>query len=385
MSNKSGKKPNRFMIQLTAALCIAVVLFVALWHIDAVWSAVSAFFGFFSTVILGGVIAYVIDPLCVLFEKHVFKKMKGPKIRRNLSVLCGLLVVGVGIALLMVALIPQLINSVITFVGNLDSYAQTLQTLIMTVSKDHANIDLTGLADASDRIVDTITEFVRKNQDTVVSTSVGIGSGVVGFIIAVIIAIYILLDKQLVVGGFKRLFKVALDEESYGNFRDFWSRCNHIMVRFIAFDLLDGLFVGVVNAIFMIIAGFPYVDLVSVVVGVTNLAPTFGPLVGAIIGAFILVLVNPWYALAFIIFTLCLQTFDGYIFKPQLFGDTFGVPSLMILIAIVVGGKMFGVAGILLAIPVAAILDFIYQDWLLPLLQAQKEARVKKKQRETGE
>ncbi len=113
----------------------------------------------------------------------------------------------------------------------------------------------------------------------------------------------------------------------------------------------------------------PFVALVSVVVGVTNLAPTFGPFVGGFIGAFLLVLINPLDALWFIIFTLFLQLCDGYVIKPKLFGGAFDVPSVWILVFIVVGGRMFGVIGILLAIPVAAIVTFVYRESFLPYLE----------------
>jgi predicted PurR-regulated permease PerM len=130
-----------------------------------------------------------------------------------------------------------------------------------------------------------------------------------------------------------------------------------------------------VNAIFMAICGMKYAVLVSMIVGVTNLAPTFGPLVGAILGAFILLLVKPWYALAFLIFTVILQTFDGYILKPKLFGESFGVSGLWILIGIIVGGRMFGVVGILFAIPAVAILDFTYKNYFLYKIEELKEKR----------
>ena len=126
----------------------------------------------------------------------------------------------------------------------------------------------------------------------------------------------------------------------------------------------------------MLIAGQPYSVLISVIVGVTNLAPTFGPIVGCAIGAFILVLAsNPWYALWFIIFTIILQTIDGYILKPRLFGESLGVSPLMILIAIVLGGRKFGVIGILLAIPAAAIIDFIWKDYVIKKLEEKHSQR----------
>ena len=118
-----------------------------------------------------------------------------------------------------------------------------------------------------------------------------------------------------------------------------------------------------------------FAGLVSVVVGATNLIPTFGPVIGGAIGAFVLLLVKPMHALAFLIFTVVLQTLDGYIIKPKLFGNSLGVSGLLILVSIVVMGNIFGVVGILLSIPVAAILDFIYRDAFLPWLEERGERR----------
>ena len=94
-----------------------------------------------------------------------------------------------------------------------------------------------------------------------------------------------------------------------------------------------------------------------------------------IIGGFILVLVNPWYGLWFIIFTVVLQTLDGYVLKPRLFGESLGISPLMILIAIILGGRLFGVAGILLAIPFAAIFDFTWRDIILKKLEEKQTKR----------
>ncbi len=104
--------------------------------------------------------------------------------------------------------------------------------------------------------------------------------------------------------------------------------------------------------------------MISVVVGLTNLAPTFGPVIGAAIGAFILLLVNPWYALYFLIFTVIIQIIDGYILKPRLFGGALGVPGVVVLICIIIGGRLFGIWGVLLAIPFAAIASFLVKEAL---------------------
>ena len=145
-----------------------------------------------------------------------------------------------------------------------------------------------------------------------------------------------------------------------------------ILKRYIVFNLLDSLIVGGANAIFMAIVGMPYVGLVSFVVAIANLIPTFGPVIGALIGGFVLLMVNPWHALAFLIFTFILQTVDGYILKPKMFGDSLGVSGLWILVGVIVGGRAFGVVGILLAIPGVAILDFLYQEYFLPWLETRE-------------
>jgi predicted PurR-regulated permease PerM len=119
----------------------------------------------------------------------------------------------------------------------------------------------------------------------------------------------------------------------------------------------------------MICTGMQYAGLISMIVAVTNLIPTFGPIIGGAIGALILLLVKPLHALIFIIFTVVLQFIDPYFIKPRLFGNSLGVSGLLILIAVIVFGSMFGIVGMLLAIPVAAILDFVYHEALLPWLE----------------
>ena len=116
----------------------------------------------------------------------------------------------------------------------------------------------------------------------------------------------------------------------------------------------------------------PYIGFVSFVEAITNLIPTFGPIIGAVIGALILSLVELRFAIAFLVFTTVLQLSDGYLIKPKLFGNSLGVSSLWVLIGVIVGGRMIGVAGVLLAIPAVAIFDYLYKDYLLPHVDVKK-------------
>ncbi len=234
-------------------------------------------------------------------------------------------------------------------------------------------LDFDKFINSSEAIIDTVTEFVKKNLSVILSTSVGVGKGAAQLLIAFFLAIYLLAGKSRLKTGIKRLAYASFGGAKAERIIRVLRRCHSILKRYIVFNLLDSLIVGGANAIFMAIVGMPYIGLVSFVVAVINLLPTFGPIIGAVIGGFVLLMVNPWHALAFLIFTFVLQTIDGYILKPKLFGDSLGVSGLWILVGVIVGGRAFGVVGILLAIPGVAILDFLYREYFLPWLEARQK------------
>ena len=362
---------------MTFAACAGVVLFVLLSHLGLIGKGLVKLYGFVEPVFIGLVIAYVTDPLVVFYEEHVFRKVGRKNIRRGLSVAATYLSIVVFIALILVSLIPQLISSVRLFISNLDSYSSAFNVLMKDLTDWAAshNVDISKYTSVGSDIGGLITSSLPQSVDGILNKTITYGKNVFDAVIAIIIAIYFLMDKTRLLRGGHRLWRAIVSEGSYRRSSNFLVRCNEIMIRFIVFDLLDGLITGCANAAFMLVAGYPYLPLISIVVGVTNLAPTFGPIVGAVIGAGILLLVNPWYALVFLIFTIALQTVDGYVIKPKLFGNTLGVPSIGILIAIIVFGRMFGAVGVLLSIPVAAILDYIYKDGILPKLESRKERK----------
>ena len=351
------------------AICIGVVLFVALEHLGSIFGVVGSIFRFLTPVIIGLAIAYVIDPLTRLFEHHLFGKLKSWQLRRMLAVIVSLVLILVLVVTLMVFLVPQLVDSISQFVNNLGDYTASLKKWIGGLA-EKINFNPSKIYDFLDNFSKNIVTWVGDNKEEILSRGLDFGSGLLTFVLGAILAIYFLFGKYFLVAGGKRFLRAFMKEERYKGTMSFCSRCNDIMSRYVAVDVLDGIIVGVVNGIFMAIMGMPYVVLISVVVGVTNLAPTFGPLVGAVIGGFILVLVNPLDALVFIIFTLILQTIDGYVLKPKLFGDSLGVSSVMILVFIILGGRMFGILGVIFSIPFAAIVDFIYEDYILPRMES---------------
>ena len=362
---------NRRWVDYTIAACIAVAFYLFLSNITSIFSGMGRFFVFVNPVLIGIMIAYVLNPLVVMFERLLSRKLTRKKEIHVLAVIGAIVAVILFVTLLMVALIPQLVSSIMTLVGNLGGYVASLQAFMKSIAGDSARESelVASLLSTGDSLLALLQERMPSAVTNVVSTAGSIGVNVFNSVISFIMAIYFLSDKDRLLEGAARLIRVILPENRYGDFADFWSRCHRILVRYIGGDLLDGLIVGLANFVFMVVMHMPYAALVSVVVGVTNLAPTFGPLAGAVIGGFILILINPWHALWFILFTIVLQTVDGYIIKPKLFGGTLGVSSVWILVCIIVGGRMFGVWGILLAIPFAAISDYIYDEMIIHRLE----------------
>lgn len=362
----------------TFAICAGVVLFLFLSHFGILLNAFRSFYHVVYPVLLGLVIAYVLDPLVKFFESKILVKMKNRTVARGLSIVITFSGIVLFITILLVAMIPQLISSIRMFAENLGSYASSLNKMLkdfQAFASQH-NVDVSDFIASAEDMIRSVARSLPQTLNALLDRTINYGVEFFNLIISCIIAIYMLMDKVQLLKGCKRLWKAVTSERSYQISNDFLGRCNVIMTRYIVFDLLDGLLIGVMNAMFMLVVDYPYVPLISVVVGVTNLAPTFGPILGAVIGSFILLLINPWYALVFLIFTIALQTLDGYVIKPRLFGGQLGVPSIWILISLIVMGRMFGVPGILLAIPFAAIINFIYQEVVLPRLERRRKQSI---------
>lgn len=366
--------------------CITVLFFLILSNIDTVFSTITQFLGYFSTVIAGCILAYLMNPLAMLYQRIFFKKIKKENVQWTLSIVLAVTTVVLFLTVIMSILIPQLFDSIVTFINNLDSYAKTLQGIIRDFSKsDDESSKFHNFVLSSENIINKAVSYIMDNSSKIIDISTNAGKSVVNWFIAFILSVYILGAKHRLKAGSKRLLKALLSDNQYQGASSFLSRCNNILNRYVIFDFIDGLIVGLVNAAFMSIFGMQYIGLVSVVVGVTNLVPTFGPLIGGIIGGFILLMVNPIHAIIFIVFTLILQTIDGYVLKPKLFGNTLGISGLWILIVIIFCGRVWGIVGILFAIPVAAITDYIYREILIPALEKSHKKRNKEEEAELAE
>lgn len=362
------------------AAVVGVIAYLIMTNLPVVLGWLSHVVQLMSPIIIGVIIAYLIDLIVVFFENKVFKKIKKPKTRYILSVTVSILLVLVFLGFFFWLVMPHIVQSITHFISNAQNYSSLLDENLAKLDKFAAEYDIqlnatnwtSNIHAWTDETIANFTTNLSRAMDTVLS----VGSMLVNVFVGIILAVYFLAGKKKLYAGIRRFRHALLTDEQYEKHTAFLKRSSAIFAKYISYTILEAIGVGIVNAIFMLIAGLPNVMLISVIVGVTNILPTFGPIIGGALGAFILLLEDPMYALAFIIFTLILQTIDGYIVKPHLFGDSLGMPSFVSLISIILGGKLFGPIGILISIPFAAVVAILYRESFIPWLEHRKQERV---------
>ncbi len=345
--------------------CISVAFYVLLTNIRPILSDVGHFLGHFRSIFLGIVFAYILNPLAMIIQNKLLKRMKAGNLRWYLSVGTAVVSALAAFLLLMGTLIPQLLQSISVFANNYDGYAAAL-IRALEGSPLRSVIDPESLQNVLQNASDSISGFLKNNTGQILGMAAGAGKSILSAVIALIVAVYFLMGKKRVLKGWWRLVRSVCGGKAYMAILNYVLHCDVVLMRYLGQTLLDALIVGTVNALFMLACGMQYIGLVSIVVAVTNLVPNFGPIIGGAIGGFVLLLVNPMHALVFVIFSLLLQFVDGYILKPRLFSNSLGVSGLLIIAASIVLGNMFGVLGMLLSVPISAILSFTYHDYILP-------------------
>ncbi|MBR4450467.1 MAG: AI-2E family transporter [Clostridia bacterium] len=362
----------------TGAACIAVVLYEILEHFSAVKAAFSGVWNFIFPVVVGIIIAYLFDPIADdLFEKKILKNVKKDSARHTLGVILTIVLIVIILALLLLALIPSLVKSISKLVSNWSDYTQKLDGLIRKLAAFAANhrinIDVTKIENTIDNSMAKIVDMLKNNSKTILGKVGEIGSGITSFFVGVIFGFCFLAAKSTLLGFLNQIRSALYTKERLEKNNVLWRRCHKIFIRYVGCTLFDALVVGITTLIFTLITNTPYAALISVVVAITNIIPTFGPMIGAAIGIFFIILESPVKALVFLIFICILQAIDGMLIKPKLFKGSLGIPAVWTLVLIILGGKIAGMLGIILAIPFAAIFVIIYRETIAPKLEKRAE------------
>lgn len=337
--------------------------------------------------IWGLVICYLLSPLMRFLEERVFlplgkrlyrknKKGGAAKFARVMSILFSEIVLLLLIAALVYLIIPQILGSVQMLVQNSGTYADNVSKWLDGLLKNYPELDsyVGGLFGNINANVGNWLETKLLPQLGSLITSVS--SGVYGFarsiynlIIGIIVSVYLLADKEGFLAAVKRLSYAVFSVETADKLRQGLNFVDKTFMGFLSGKILDSLIIGIICYIVCSILKMPYTLLVSVIIGVTNIIPFFGPLIGAIPSALIILMVDPSKCLIFVIFIIILQQIDGNIIGPRILGSSTGITGFWVMFAIILGSGLFGFWGMLLGVPVFVVIYTVIQNLIIKKLK----------------
>jgi len=353
------------------ALCVisaSLLLGFTLYNFRTVMSAGRTLVRILMPFIWGFAIAYMLLPVFnfnirwmeprLLTRAKSRVKAKG-QIRLAASILTvveGCLVVGA----LLSMVVPQLlvsIYSVVEQMQSMENFSEQLQRLINDLLQSNPILEhnvMQAYEGAVSQLSDFVSGFVLPQMVSVVSGFMSTVTAVKDFLIGMIIVIYVLCSKDLFCAQAKKLTYSLLPVKKANIVVDNLRFTHRIFGGFISGKLLDSLIIGIICFVALSVMKLPYPMLIAVIIGVTNIIPFFGPFLGAIPSAFLILLDSPIKCLYFIVFILALQQFDGNILGPKILGDSTGISGFWVIVAILVGGGLWGVAGMFLGVPIFA-------------------------------
>ena len=356
------------MLSNLILVAFGISLYLALSNFRVLSGSIRNFFSVLSPFIAGIAIAYLLNIPVHFFEQKVFKRFRK---KRVLSMLSTYVLACLTVVFLLGMIIPQLINSISALVSNIQSYFNNINQLIGWISEtmglEQETIDAVMVS--YKELVSQLLLYIRNVFPEIISMSMRIGTGIVSALTALIASIYMLFSKRSLLLQCSRMLYAILPQSHADSVIRVCRLSNSVFSGFISGKLLDSVIIGGICFVFMSLmnlspVGMPYALLISVIIGITNIIPFFGPFIGAIPSALILLMVNPWSALWFVVFIIVLQQFDGNYLGPKILGNSTGLPAIWVLIAIVVGGGLFGFAGMLLGVPTVAVLYTLFNSFV---------------------
>ncbi|MBE6902056.1 MAG: AI-2E family transporter [Ruminococcaceae bacterium] len=386
-----------------AAYCL-IVIFISILFVVLIFkyeffaAKLSWLMGVLAPIIIGLVVAYILNPLMMFFENKLFGKIRDQKVvlkdpkaenadkliakktrfrkklARALAIIVTYIVIFALLTALCVAVLPNVAQSIVDLTQQMPQYISNLEKYLQDLFKNNPSISMFVSEEFSElsNILMKVTEYIEPMATDIIGT---VSSGLFGMIASVfvalknvlvgfIIAIYLLIGKERLLAQARKTFFALFKNDNCQRALAVGAKTHNIFTTYINSNLLDAFIIFAAMMVGTTLMGIPYATLVSVVCGVTNLIPFFGPFIGAIPCAVLIILVDPIKVVWFALFVLVLQQLDGNLIKPLLFGESTGLPAIWVLVSILVCGGLFGMVGMLLGVPVFAVIYLLFAEFV---------------------
>ncbi|MBU3131542.1 AI-2E family transporter [Clostridium gasigenes] len=348
------------------------ILYLSISHLGELINKVDDIVKILQPFIIGFAIAYLLNFILKFYENKVLKKVK-IKSKRGVAILLTYITLFFILSLFIKFVLPQLIDSVVGLINDIPIYINNtsiygynlLQNL--NIDEEYLNIIMKNF----NGFVDFIIKFTTNLIPVLGRVLATIASSIWNVILGLIISIYLLIDKDKLCALNKKITYAILPEVAANKVIEITHMSNVTFGKFLSGKILDSFIIGVLTFLVLTIFKMPYILLISVIIGITNIIPFFGPFVGAVPAFIIILFISPTQALWFLLIILVIQQIDGNIIGPKILGNSIGISAFWILFSILIAGKVLGVLGMIIGVPLFAIVYSIIKDVI--------EASLKKK------
>ncbi|MFV0465865.1 MAG: AI-2E family transporter [Lachnospiraceae bacterium] len=381
--------PKYVMVSLAVLITYVIGLF--LFFVMFRYQGFAAFFGqimvILQPILIGLALAYLLNPIMMRVERLCIKvllpRIKNEKVVRRISRFIGTIMalafLSLIIYLLLEMIVPQLIQSIQNMIATLPVEVNSF-SIWLTAVLSGDNYILTLLRGYLTQAVDYLesyisTQIIPAANTYITSVTIGVINiikVVFNVVIGLIVSVYVLMSKETFTGQSKKIIYTVFSKKQGNIIIRTFRRSHKIFGGFISGKIVDSMIIGVLCYIILYIMKMPYTLLVAVVIGATNVIPFFGPFIGAIPCVILIALADPIKGIYFIIMILILQQIDGNIIGPKILGDSTGLSSFWVIFAILIGGGMFGFVGMVLGVPVFAVIYSIISEVVTYILKKKK-------------
>lgn len=315
--------------------------------------------------VVGGALAYILNPILNWIEMKlfpvIFRDKVSRKARRALSVLLSYLFMLLVIGVFALIVVPQIYESIMSLIERSSTYVKNVEDFLNYLIATYGSNELVKqvlqkIYDSAEKILEQGYQLIGDVVPMIANIAIGLTNSLFDTIMGLIISVYSLLMKETFAAQIKKLLSAFCSRNFVDTFLSIAHDSNQIFCGFISGKIVDSFIIGVICFVGTTLMNTPYAMLVSVIVGVTNIIPYFGPFIGAIPSILLILLVNPLQALYFSIFILALQQLDGNVIGPKILGDSTGLSAFWVVFSVTFFGGMFGFVGMLIGVPTFAVI-----------------------------
>ncbi len=358
------------MKNIMLLIVFAVLFYVGVQRIDSLAAGFSFVIGIVFPFLLGGTMAFILNVPMSFMEKKLFAKAKGKikKLTRPVCLVLSILFVVAILWIVLLVVLPEVARTVASLSTNIEVSLMKLQKWAMDIFEDNKQIEvwIASLQFDWDGIIHTAFGFLKNGAGNVLNSTMTMAktviNSVMNFFVAFVFACYILLQKEKLAVQIQKILYAFFSKKVVIKILEIASLSYKTFSNFVTGQCCEAVILGSMFFISMSILRFPYALLVGVLIAFTALIPIFGAFIGCFLGTFLIMVVDPMKAIAFIILFLVLQQIEGNLIYPHVVGSSVGLPSIWVLVAVTVGGSLMGIVGMLIFIPISSVVYALFRE-----------------------